>query len=94
MEEAFAVRRVALSAGVRTPIMPPVDCAGVQIGNAAPISEMRVYTHATDATAYLGIAAGFNYVIQSLGKRTMSRDRVAFWLECDTAETAVLVWLA
>ena len=85
----FRAKRVALVAGVLTPIWPPHTTKTVSIGNATT-GDVQVHTH-DDESEYLVIAAGYERTIP-VERYQFWTDRIAFWLKATNAGTVVILW--
>jgi len=88
---ALHPRRVALQAGVATPVYPPSGVRGIYIGNATP-DDLRVYEDPNDDTTYFIVAAGYEHppIVMSV---CFDPSLIAFYLKATQAGSAVLIWV-
>jgi hypothetical protein len=89
--QAFAIRRVSLSAGVTTLVYPPRECQDVSIGNATA-GDLTVYTTPDDVTAYLIVPASFERLI-TVRRHLFRVGQAAFWLKAAQSGDVVLIWV-
>lgn len=88
----FRISRVAVSAGVKQAISPPVDCRKPSIGNATA-GDLEVHTTDENNTEYLVIPSGYERDIPVQVGRHLQSIETAFWLKPVSSGTVVILWL-
>lgn len=91
MATSSAVRemRVALSAGVVTPVKPPGWFSRVLVGNGTS-GDVTLFTN-DDQSEFRVITAGFEREI-SLPTQRFHPEEIAFWLKAASSGTVICEW--
>lgn len=86
----FRIARVVLSAGVKTPVAPPIVAQNVTIGNGTA-GDLEVHTTDANNNEYLVIATQYERTIQ-INRSRFSFESTAFWLKSAGGGTVVIQW--
>lgn len=88
----FLIERKTLLAATLTPVIAPMTCQSLTIGNATT-GDLRVASDAL-GTQYLIVASGFERILwlPRPDSGMFRRGMIGLWLQVDDAGTVILTW--
>lgn len=87
---ALRIRRVTLSAGIKTAVIPPITACNVSLLNNTA-GDLEVHTTDGDDTEYLILPAGYERTIP-VDRHLFVPTETAFWVKSAGGGLMVVLW--